>query len=95
MRKLVLELMSRDTKTHGFMRNTTSLKLEANLISVDSLGMDVRVFASSQVQTHRFPFKTRATTEMAAEKKIHQLLFPPSRRRKLKSNDESLKDAYR
>ncbi|KAL0663039.1 hypothetical protein Bca4012_099876 [Brassica carinata] len=49
---------------------------EANLISVDSLGMD-------------------ATTEMAAEKKIHQLLFPPSRRRKLKSNEESLKDAYR
>uniref|UniRef100_M4CGN8 DUF2470 domain-containing protein n=1 Tax=Brassica campestris TaxID=3711 RepID=M4CGN8_BRACM len=68
---------------------------EANLISVDSLGMDVRVFAGAQVQTHRFPFKTRATTEMAAEKKIHQLLFPPSRRRKLKSNDKSLKDAYR
>ncbi|KAF3571806.1 hypothetical protein F2Q69_00062151 [Brassica cretica] len=68
---------------------------EANLISVDSLGMDVRVFAGAQVQTHRFPFKTRATTEMAAEKKMHQLLFPRSRRRKLKSNDESLKDAYR
>jgi hypothetical protein len=32
---------------------------EANLISVDSLGMDVRVFAGAQVQTHRFPFKTR------------------------------------
>nr|VDD62312.1 unnamed protein product [Brassica oleracea] len=68
---------------------------EANLISVDSLGMDVRVFSGAQVQTHRFPFKTRATTEMAAEKKIHQLLFPASRRRKLKSNEESLKDAYR
>ncbi|WZZ66645.1 hypothetical protein YC2023_078015 [Brassica napus] len=68
---------------------------EANLISVDSLGMDVRVFSGAKVQTHRFPFKTRATTEMAAEKKIHQLLFPPSRRRKLKSNEESLKDAYR
>ncbi|CAN6804198.1 unnamed protein product [Brassica oleracea var. botrytis] len=68
---------------------------EANLISVDSVGMDVRVFAGAQVQTHRFPFKTRATTEMAAEKNIHQLLFPPSRRRKLKSNDKSLKDAYR
>ncbi|KAF3518874.1 hypothetical protein DY000_02061758 [Brassica cretica] len=68
---------------------------EANLISVDSVGMDVRVFAGAQVQTHRFPFKTRATTEMAAEKNIHQLMFPPSRRRKLKSNDKSLKDAYR
>uniref|UniRef100_A0A1J3CJP9 DUF2470 domain-containing protein n=1 Tax=Noccaea caerulescens TaxID=107243 RepID=A0A1J3CJP9_NOCCA len=68
---------------------------ESNLIGVDSLGMDVRVFAGAQVQTHRFPFKTRATTEMAAEKKIHQLLFPRSRRRKLKSHDESMKDAYR
>ncbi|CAN8254224.1 unnamed protein product [Cochlearia groenlandica] len=68
---------------------------EANLISVDSLGIDVRVFAGTQVQTHRFPFKTRATTEIAAEKKIHQLLFPRSRRRKLKSHEESLKDAYR
>jgi hypothetical protein len=68
---------------------------EANLISVDSLGVDVRVFAGAQVQTHRFPFKTRATTEVAAEKKIHQLLFPRSRRRKLKSHDESMKDAYR
>lgn len=35
------------------------LMQEANLISVDSLGMDVRVFAGAQVQTHRFPFKTR------------------------------------
>ncbi|CAN7085473.1 unnamed protein product [Brassica oleracea var. botrytis] len=31
------------------------------------------------------------TTEMAAEKKSQ---FPPSRRRKLKSDDKSLKDAY-
>ncbi|KAI7728675.1 hypothetical protein M8C21_009673, partial [Ambrosia artemisiifolia] len=30
---------------------------QANIISVDSLGMDVRVFTGLEVRTHRFPFK--------------------------------------
>ncbi|KAK9932629.1 hypothetical protein M0R45_019857 [Rubus argutus] len=58
----------------------------AHLIGVDSLGMDVRVFSGSEVQTHRFPFKVRATSEVAAEKQIEQLLFPRSRRKKLRSH---------
>ncbi|PRQ37979.1 putative FMN-binding split barrel [Rosa chinensis] len=57
----------------------------AHLIGVDSLGMDVRVFSGSEVQTHRFPFRVRAKSEVAAEKQIEQLLFPRSRRKKLRS----------
>lgn len=59
----------------------------ANLIGVDSLGMDVRVSLGTEVRTHRFPFKVRATSECAAEKQIQQLLFPRSRRKKLKTLD--------
>lgn len=54
----------------------------ANLIGVDSLGMDVRVLSGTEVWTHRFPFKVRAHSEIAAEKQIRQLLFPRSRRKK-------------
>ncbi|XP_004296717.1 PREDICTED: uncharacterized protein At3g49140 isoform X2 [Fragaria vesca subsp. vesca] len=57
----------------------------AHLIGVDSLGMDVRVFSGSEVQTHRFPFRVRAKSELVAEKQIEQLLFPRSRRKKLRS----------
>ncbi|XP_076933947.1 uncharacterized protein At3g49140-like [Bidens hawaiensis] len=56
---------------------------EANIIGVDSLGMDVRVFTGLEVRTHRFPFKIRATSETAAEKQIQQLLFPRARRKRL------------
>ncbi|KAL9431678.1 hypothetical protein AB3S75_026805 [Citrus x aurantiifolia] len=65
---------------------------EANLIGVDSLGMDVRVFFGVEVRTHRFPFKIRATSEVAAEKQIQQLLFPRSRRKKLRSQQDVLKE---
>ncbi|KAM7487042.1 hypothetical protein LguiA_003051 [Lonicera macranthoides] len=66
----------------------------ANLIGVDSLGMDVRVFSGTEVQTHRFPFKVRATSERAAEKQIQQLLFPRSRRKKaIGSHLDALSDA--
>ncbi|KAI3511645.1 hypothetical protein L1887_18802 [Cichorium endivia] len=56
---------------------------EANIIGVDSLGMDVRVFTGHEVRTHRFPFKIRVTSETAAEKQIQQLLFPRARRKRL------------
>ncbi|KAJ0627720.1 putative heme oxygenase HugZ-like superfamily [Helianthus annuus] len=56
---------------------------QANIIGVDSLGMDVRVFTGLEVRTHRFPFKIRATSETAAEKQIQQLLFPRARRKRL------------
>ncbi|XP_031382609.1 uncharacterized protein LOC116196838 isoform X2 [Punica granatum] len=60
----------------------------ANLIGVDSLGMDVRIYSGIEVQTHRFPFKIRATSEAAAEKQIQQLLFPRSRRKKLRTHGD-------
>ncbi|KAL0382845.1 UNVERIFIED_CONTAM: hypothetical protein Scaly_0571800 [Sesamum calycinum] len=59
----------------------------ANLIGVDSLGMDVRVSSGTEVRTHRFSFKVRATSECAADKQIQQLLFPRSRRKKLRTLD--------
>ncbi|XP_009765199.1 uncharacterized protein At3g49140 isoform X2 [Nicotiana sylvestris] len=61
----------------------------AKLIGVDSLGMDVRVLSGTEVQTHRFPFKVRATSEVAAEKQIRQLLFPRSRRKKFRTPERA------
>lgn len=66
----------------------------ANLIGVDSLGMDVRVFSGVEVRTHRFPFKVQATSEGAAEKQIHQLLFPPARRKKFRTHGDGLRDLH-
>ncbi|KDP42858.1 hypothetical protein JCGZ_23800 [Jatropha curcas] len=65
----------------------------ADLIGVDSLGIDVRIFSGVEVRTHRFPFKVRATCEAAAEKQIHQLLFPRSRRKKFRSHGDGLRDS--
>ncbi|XP_044478654.1 uncharacterized protein At3g49140-like isoform X1 [Mangifera indica] len=64
----------------------------AKLIGVDSLGMDVRVFSGVEVRTHRFPFKVRVTSEVAAEKQIQQLLFPRARRKKLRTQQDMFKD---
>lgn len=61
----------------------------ANLIGVDSLGMDVRVLSGTEIWTHRFPFKVRATSEIAAEKQIRQLLFPRSRRKKFRTAERA------
>ncbi|KAJ8774859.1 hypothetical protein K2173_018118 [Erythroxylum novogranatense] len=63
----------------------------ANLIGVDSLGMDVRIFSGVEVRTHRFPFKVRATCETAAEKRIQQLLFPRSHRKKPRNHGDGFK----
>nr|AIZ68165.1 pentatricopeptide repeat superfamily protein, putative isoform 1 [Albuca bracteata] len=51
---------------------------EATVIGVDSLGFDLRVCSGTQVQTLRFAFRTRATTELNAERQLHDLLFPRS-----------------
>ncbi|KAK6146290.1 hypothetical protein DH2020_020159 [Rehmannia glutinosa] len=59
----------------------------ANLIGVDSLGIDVRVSSGTEVRTHRFSFKVRANSECAADKQIQQLLYPRSRRKKLRTLD--------
>uniref|UniRef100_A0A0A9DCP3 Uncharacterized protein n=1 Tax=Arundo donax TaxID=35708 RepID=A0A0A9DCP3_ARUDO len=49
---------------------------EAAVIGVDCLGFDLRVCSGTQVQTLRFAFPTKATSEFGAEKQIHELLFP-------------------
>jgi len=49
---------------------------EAAVIGVDCLGFDLRVCSATQVQTLRFAFPTKATSEFSAEKQIHELLFP-------------------
>eukprot|EP00262_Sarcandra_glabra_P002510 TRINITY_DN1286_c4_g1_i1.p1 TRINITY_DN1286_c4_g1~~TRINITY_DN1286_c4_g1_i1.p1 ORF type:complete len:498 (+),score=94.18 TRINITY_DN1286_c4_g1_i1:135-1496(+) len=49
---------------------------EAIVIGVDSLGLDLRVCSGTQVQTLRFAFHARATSEYSAERRLHDLLFP-------------------
>lgn len=48
---------------------------EVSLSGVDSLGFDLRVCGGIQVQTLRFSFSTRATSEYSAERQLHDLLF--------------------
>ncbi|GER27867.1 pentatricopeptide repeat (PPR) superfamily protein [Striga asiatica] len=59
----------------------------ANLIGVDSLGIDVRVSTGTEVCTHRFSFKVRANSDCAADKQIQQLLFPKSKRKRSRTLD--------
>ncbi|XP_011084464.1 uncharacterized protein At3g49140 isoform X2 [Sesamum indicum] len=49
---------------------------ECVLIGVDSLGFDLRVCSGRQVQTLRFAFKKRASSEYSAERQLNDLLFP-------------------
>ncbi|XP_024990860.1 uncharacterized protein At3g49140-like [Cynara cardunculus var. scolymus] len=49
---------------------------EVALIGVDSLGFDVRVCSGRQVQTLRFAFKNRASSEYSVESQLNCLLFP-------------------
>ncbi|KAK8970046.1 hypothetical protein KSP40_PGU016353 [Platanthera guangdongensis] len=49
---------------------------EASIIGLDSAGFDLRVCSRRQIQTLRFAFKTRATSEFSAEKLTYDLLFP-------------------
>ncbi|KAL9275067.1 hypothetical protein AKJ16_DCAP21341 [Drosera capensis] len=51
---------------------------EVSLIGVDSLGLDLRVCSGTQIQTLRFPFNSRATSEYSAERQLNDLLFPRS-----------------
>lgn len=49
---------------------------EATLIGIDSLGFDLRVCSGTQIQTLRFAYNTRATSEYSAERQLNDLLFP-------------------
>nr|XP_019704267.1 uncharacterized protein At3g49140 isoform X4 [Elaeis guineensis] len=64
-----------------------------NLIGVDSLGMDVRVFSGMEVQTIRFSFNARAISESAAEKKIKRMLFPHYHRKNLRTPSDGVRDS--
>lgn len=64
----------------------------ANLIGVDSLGMDVRVFSGLEAQTLRFSFNARALSQSAAEKKIKRMLFPRYHRRNPKPSTDGVRD---
>ncbi|PPR85364.1 hypothetical protein GOBAR_AA35329 [Gossypium barbadense] len=51
---------------------------EAAIISVDSLGFNLRISCGTQIQTLRFTYNARATSEYSAERQIKDLLFPRS-----------------
>lgn len=49
---------------------------EASIIGVDSLGFDLRISSGTQLQTLRFTFHARASSEYSAERQLNDLLFP-------------------
>jgi hypothetical protein len=49
---------------------------EVKLIGIDSLGFDLRLCAGAKIESLRFAFSTRATSEENAEGQIRKLLFP-------------------
>ncbi|KAK1399491.1 FMN-binding split barrel [Heracleum sosnowskyi] len=49
---------------------------EVALIGIDSLGFDLRVCCGTQVQTLRFAFKKRASSDNSAQRQLNDLLFP-------------------
>ncbi|XP_058094026.1 uncharacterized protein At3g49140 [Magnolia sinica] len=74
-------------------RKKKGLNVEgANLIGVDSLGMDVRAFSGVEAQTIRFSFNAQAMSESAAEKKIRRLLFPRNYRKNYKTSSDGRRD---
>ncbi|XP_020702358.1 uncharacterized protein At3g49140 isoform X2 [Dendrobium catenatum] len=78
--------MQFDAALKALCRKRKGLVVEgANLIGVDSLGMDVRVFFGLEAKTLRISFNARVTTESSAEKKIRRMLFPHYHRKKSRS----------
>uniref|UniRef100_A0A0D9YIP6 DUF2470 domain-containing protein n=1 Tax=Oryza glumipatula TaxID=40148 RepID=A0A0D9YIP6_9ORYZ len=61
---------------------------EASLISIDSLGIDVRAFSGLEARTVRFSFNAQALSERSAEKKIMRMLFPRRKNVKPSTEDE-------
>ncbi|TYI69014.1 hypothetical protein E1A91_D08G125400v1 [Gossypium mustelinum] len=64
---------------------------EAAIISVDSLGFNLRVCCGTQIQTLRFTYNARATSEYSAERQIKDLLFPRSHQKPQKRRTGSSK----
>ncbi|KAF8104866.1 hypothetical protein N665_0166s0050 [Sinapis alba] len=55
---------------------------EVKLIGLDSLGFDLRLCAGAKIDSLRFAFSTRATSEDDAEEQIKELLFPTTKQSK-------------
>lgn len=66
---------------------------EAALIGIDSLGFDLRVCSGTQVQTLRFVFNSRATSEYSAERQLNDLLFPRSHQKAQKVKQARRKES--
>ncbi|XVF09951.1 hypothetical protein REPUB_Repub07fG0141600 [Reevesia pubescens] len=64
---------------------------EVAIISVDSLGFVLRVCCGAQIQTFRFAFNARATSEYSAERQLNDLLFPRSHQKPQKTKTGSSK----
>ncbi|KAK9060871.1 hypothetical protein SSX86_018051 [Deinandra increscens subsp. villosa] len=64
---------------------------EVAVIGVDTLGFDVRVCSGRQVQTLRFAFKRKASSEYSAERQLNNLLFPriPGKQQKQKETHQT------
>ncbi|KAG6509432.1 hypothetical protein ZIOFF_027422 [Zingiber officinale] len=74
-------------------RRRKGLNVEvANLIGVDSLGIDVRVYCGMEAHTLRFPFSARVISESGAEKKIKKMLFPQYHRKNLRTATDEFPD---
>ncbi|KAF3526222.1 hypothetical protein F2Q69_00049488 [Brassica cretica] len=78
--RLGMHAMSDDNNTSTSSRHEENDMSSTGLYRLEIVGIELLSL-----------YGTVETTEMAAEKKSQ---FPPSRRRKLKSDDKSLKDAY-
>ncbi|KAK8686570.1 hypothetical protein V6N13_125594 [Hibiscus sabdariffa] len=64
---------------------------EVSIISVDSLGFVLRACCGTQIETLRFGFNARATSEYSAERQLNDLLFPKSHQRPQKQKTGSSK----
>ncbi|PIN16281.1 Ubiquitinyl hydrolase 1 [Handroanthus impetiginosus] len=62
---------------------------ECALIGVDSLGFDLRICSGAQVQTLRFAFKKRASSEYSAERQLNDLLFPRAHKHQQKKAQQT------
>ncbi|KAK4745407.1 hypothetical protein SAY87_011719 [Trapa incisa] len=54
---------------------------EAMIIGIDALGFDIRACSGTQLQTLRFSFETRVTSECSAERQLNNLLFPKAQQK--------------
>jgi hypothetical protein len=71
-------------------RNNGIQAEEVKLIGIDSLGFDLRICSGMQIETLRFAFSIRATSEHNAEGQLRELLFAstPSKPQKPKQTNQ-------